>query len=81
LTNTVVTTSKIFDANVTTSKLSDDCVTSSKLAAAVALDTSVGAPIVYIGTNKWKMELSTNDLVFSYWNGSAWVVEQIISAP
>jgi hypothetical protein len=36
---------------------------------------------VYIGNNKWKMELSTNDLVFSYWNGSAWVVGQTIGAP
>jgi hypothetical protein len=76
-----VTTAKILDANVTTAKIADDAITSAKLAPAVALDTSVEAPIVYIGNNKWKMELSTNDLVFSYWNGSAWVVGQTISAP
>ena len=81
LTNNAVVTAKVADANITTAKLADDCVTSAKLAPAVALDTSVEAPIVYIGNNKWKMELSTNDLVFSYWNGSAWVVGQTISAP
>ena len=79
--DSAITTAKLADANVTTAKLADDCITSAKLAPAVALDTSVEAPIVYIGNNKWKMELSTNDLVFSYWNGSAWVVGQTISAP
>jgi hypothetical protein len=81
LASNAVSTAKIVDANITTAKLADDCVTSAKLAPAVALDTSVEAPIVYIGNNKWKMELSTNDLVFSYWNGSAWVVGQTIGAP
>ena len=91
LASNAVTSAKIADANVTegklasnavsTAKLADDCVTSAKLAPAVALDTSVQAPIVYIGNQKWKMELSTNDLVFSYWNGSAWVVGQAIGAP
>ena len=81
LASDAVSTAKIVDANITTAKLADDCVTSAKLAPAVALDTSVQAPIVYIGNNKWKMELSTNDLVFSYWNGSAWVVGQTIGAP
>jgi hypothetical protein len=81
LASDAVTTAKVADANITTAKLADDCVTSAKLAPAVALDTSVQAPIVYIGNNKWKMELSTNDLVFSYWNGSAWVVGQTIGAP
>ena len=81
LASNAVSTAKIVDANITTSKLADDCVTSAKLAPAVALDTSVEAPIVYIGNNKWKLELSTNDLVFSYWNGSAWVVGQTIGAP
>jgi hypothetical protein len=74
LASNAVSTAKIVDANITTAKLADDCVTSAKLAPAVALDTSVEAPIVYIGNQKWKLELSTNDLVFSYWNGSAWVV-------
>jgi hypothetical protein len=81
LTNASVATAKVADSAITTAKLADDCVTSAKLAPAVALDTSVEAPIVYIGNNKWKMELSTNDLVFSYWNGSAWVVGQTIGAP
>ena len=81
LADNAVTTAKITDANVTTAKIADDAITSAKLAAAIALDTSVQAPIVYIGNNKWKLELSTNDLVFSYWNGSAWVVGQTISAP
>ena len=81
LASNAVSTAKIVDANITTAKLADDCVTSAKLAPAVALDTSVQAPIVYIGNNKWKMELSTNDLVFSYWNGSAWVVGHTIGAP
>jgi hypothetical protein len=76
-----VTTAKLASDAITTAKLADDCVTSAKLAPAVALDTSVQAPIVYIGNQKWKLELSTNDLVFSYWNGSAWVVGQTISAP
>jgi len=76
-----VTTAKLASDAVTTAKLADDCVTSAKLASAIALDTSVQAPIVYIGNQKWKLELSTNDLVFSYWNGSAWVVGQTISAP
>jgi hypothetical protein len=76
-----VSTAKIIDANVTTAKLADDCVTSAKLAPAIALDTSVEAPVVYIGNNKWKLELSTNELVSSYWNGSAWVIGQTISAP
>jgi hypothetical protein len=76
-----VTTVKLASDAVTTAKLADDCVTSAKLAPAVALDTSVQAPIVYIGNQKWKLELSTNDLVFSYWNGSAWVVGQTIGAP
>jgi hypothetical protein len=81
LASDAVTTAKVADSAITTAKLADDCVTSAKLAPAVALDTSVQAPIVYIGNNKWKMELSTNDLVFSYWNGSAWVVGQTIGAP
>ena len=81
LASDAVSTAKIVDANVTTAKLADDCVTSAKLASAIALDTSVQAPTVYIGNQKWKLELSTNDLVFSYWNGSAWVVGQTISAP
>ena len=81
LASNAVSTAKIVDANITTAKLADDCVTSAKLAPAVALDTSVQAPIVYIGNQKWKLELSTNDLVFSYWNGSAWVVGQTIGAP
>jgi hypothetical protein len=81
LASDAVSTAKIVDANITTAKLADDCVTSAKLAPAVALDTSVQAPIVYIGNQKWKLELSTNDLVFSYWNGSAWVVGQTIGAP
>ena len=76
-----ITTAKVADANITTDKVADDAITSAKLAAAIALDTSVPAPTVFIGSNKWKMELSTNDLVFSYWNGSAWVVGQTISAP
>jgi hypothetical protein len=66
-----ITTAKVADANITTDKVADDAITSAKLAAAIALDTSVQAPVVYVGNNKWKMELSTNDLVFSYWNGSA----------
>ncbi len=69
-----IATVKVADANITTDKVADDAITS-------ALDTSVQAPTVFIGSNKWKMELSTNDLVFSYWNGSAWVVGQTISAP
>lgn len=81
LADNAVTTAKITDANVTTAKLADDAVTSAKLAAAIVLDTSVQAPTVFIGNQKWKLELSTNDLVFSYWNGSAWVVGQTISAP
>ena len=81
LADNAVTTAKITDANVTTAKIADDAITSAKLAAAIALDTSVEAPTVFIGNNKWKLELSTNDLVFSYYNGSAWVVGQTISAP
>jgi hypothetical protein len=81
LASDAVTTAKVADANITTAKLADDCVTSAKLAPAVALDTSVEAPIVYIGSNKWKVELNGNDLVFYYYNGSAWVVGQSISAP
>jgi hypothetical protein len=81
LASDAVTTAKVADANITTAKLADDCVTSAKLASAIALDTSVQAPTVFIGSNKWKLELSTNDLVFSYWNGSAWVVGQTIGAP
>ena len=76
-----ITTVKVADAIISTAKLADDCVTSAKLAPAVALDTSVEAPIVYIGSNKWKVELNENDLVFYYYNGSAWVVGQTISAP
>ena len=81
LASDAVSTAKIVDANVTTAKLADDCVTSAKLAPAIALDTSVEAPTVFIGSNKWRLQLSGNDLVFSYWNGSAWVVGQTISAP
>ena len=66
LADNAVTTAKITDANVTTAKIADDAITSAKLAAAIALDTSVQAPTVFIGNNKWKLELSTNDLVFSY---------------
>ncbi len=61
-----VTTAKLADANITTAKLADDCVTSAKLAPAVALDTSVEAPTVFIGLIKCKTELSTNDVVLSY---------------
>ena len=91
LADDAVSTAKIVDANVTsaklasdavtTAKLADDCVTSAKLAPAVALDTSVEAPIVYVGSSKWRLQLSGNDLVFQYWNGSSWVLGQTISAP
>ena len=64
LASDAVSTAKIVDANVTTAKLADDCVTSAKLAPAVALDTSVEAPIVYVGSSKWRLQLSGNDLVF-----------------
>ena len=76
-----ITTAKVADANITTDKVADDAITSAKLAAAIALDTSVQAPTVFIGSNKWKVELNGNDLVFYYYNGSAWVVGQSISAP
>ena len=76
-----ITTAKVADANITTDKVADDAITSAKLAAAIALDTSVQAPTVFIGSNKWKLELNGNDLVFYYYNGSAWVVDQSISAP
>ena len=76
-----ITTAKVADANITTDKVADDAITSAKLAAAIALDTSVQAPTVFIGSNKWKVELNGNDLVFYYYNGSAWVVGQTISAP
>ncbi len=79
--DSAITTAKLADSNITTDKIADDAITSAKLAAAIALDASVQAPTVFIGSNKWKMELSTNDLVFSCWNGSAWVVGQTISAP
>jgi hypothetical protein len=76
-----ITTAKVADAAITTAKVADDAITSAKLAAAIALDTSVQAPTVFIGSNKWKVELNGNDLVFYYYNGSAWVVGQSISAP
>jgi hypothetical protein len=61
-----ITTAKVADANITTDKVADDAITSAKLAAAIALDTSVQAPTVFIGSNKWKVELNGNDLVFYY---------------
>jgi hypothetical protein len=79
--DSAITTAKVADANITTDKVADDAITSAKLAAAIALDTSVQAPTVFIGSNKWKVELNGNDLVFYYYNGSAWVVGQSISAP
>ncbi len=56
---------KIADANITTDNCAADAITSAKLAGAIPLDTSVQAPTVFIGCNELKMDLSTNDLVFS----------------
>ena len=69
-----VTAAKVATDAITTGKIQNDAVTSDKLAAAVALDTSVEAPVFYFGNNKWKAEVDgSNDLKFYFWNGTSWV--------
>jgi len=67
-----VTTANVANDAITSAKVADDAITSAKLAAAVALDTSVQAPIMYFGTNQWRMQLDTGSLVMQKWDGSAW---------
>ena len=74
LQDNATTENKLQNGAVSTAKIQNDAVTSDKLAAAVALDTSIEAPIMYFGSNQWRMQIVGGDLVMQKWNGvDTWV--------
>ena len=48
--------------------------------ATVEAQTSLEAPIVYLGDNQWRMKVAGGHLVFENWNGSAWAQGHQIDA-
>lgn len=65
---------------VDTAQLANNSVDSNKVAPSVAFGTSVRAPVILVDTDKWRITLSGNDLVFQYWNGASWDTKQTFSS-
>ena len=40
--------------------------------ATATASTSVESPIMYFGTNQWRMQIDTGNLVMQKWNGTSW---------